>query len=155
MANFNTNTYTGQNGSAGSSTNAAALFPLARDAGGKLRFLVIPYSAGGTETTADTITLGILPVGAKVIPALCRIVSNSTFDANDVDIGVSGNVNKYADALDTLGADSDISFGVAGDNAFVPTVVASGGETLIATLVAVTSITSAGRALFLIGYLAE
>lgn len=153
MANFNAPLYTAQSGSAGAS--AANGYPLARDAGGKLRYLVIPYTVDGAEATGDTITLGKLKAGAKVIPALCRVISDTGFDVNDMDIGISGNVNKYADALDTLDTVSDISFGTAGDNAFVPTAVAEGGETLIATCVALTTSTAGGKALFLIAYLDE
>jgi hypothetical protein len=154
MANFNTDTYTGQNGSPGASANASSLFPLSRDAGGKLRYLVIPYTVDGDEATGDTITLGILPTGAKVVPALCRVVSDTGFDVDDMDVGITGNVNKYADALDTLNTASDISFGVAGDNAYVPTAT-SAAETVIATLVNVVTTTAGGKALFLIGYFAE
>jgi hypothetical protein len=151
MPNFNTSLYTAQNGTPGQSANVSS--PLARDAGGKLRFLVIPYTVDGAEATGDTITLGKLPVGAKVIPALSRVISDTGFDADDMDIGISGNVNKYADALDTLNTASDISFGVAGDNAYVPTAVGADGETVIATLVSVVTTTAGGLALFLIGYL--
>lgn len=148
MSNFNTSLYTAQSG-------RSSGYPLSRDAGGKLRFLVIPYTVDGAEATGDTITLGKLKAGAKVIPALCRVISDTGFDVNDMDIGVSGNVNKYADALDTLDTVSDISFGVAGDNAYVPTAVAYGGETIIATCVALTTSTAGGKALFLIAYLDE
>jgi hypothetical protein len=155
MANFNTNLYLGQNGSAGGSLNAGANFPMARDAGGKLRYLVIPYTVDGAEASGDTITLGKLKVGAKLIPALSRVVSDTGFDVDDMDIGIAGNVNKYADDIDTLDTASDISFGVAGDNAYTPTAVESGGETIIATLVNVVTTTAAGKVLFLIGFLDE
>lgn len=151
MPNFNTALYTAQNGTPGQSANVST--PLARDAGGKLRYLIIPYTVDGAEATGDTITLGKLPGGAKVIPALCRVVSDTGFDVDDMNVGISGNDNKYADDIDTLDTASDISFGVAGDNAYVPTVVADAGETLIATLVNVVTTTAAGKALFLIGYL--
>jgi hypothetical protein len=153
MPNFNTSLYSAQSGSAGSSP--ASGYPLARDAGGKLRFLVIPYTVDGAEASGDTITLGKLKAGAKVIPSLCRVISDTGFDVSDMNVGISGNDNKYADALDTLDTASDINFGVAGDNAYVPTAVADGGETLIATLVTVVTSTAAGKALFLIAYLDE
>lgn len=154
MPNFNTSMYTAQNGSAGASQGVGA--PLARDAGGKLRYLVIPYTVDGAEAAGDTITLGKLPKGAKVLPALSRIVSDTGFDCNDVDIGISGNVNKYADALDTLDTASDISWGLAGDVGYAPeAITADGGETIIATLVGVVTTTAAGKVLFLIAYLYE
>lgn len=153
MPNFNTTTYTGQAGSAGSSS--AVGYPLARDAGGKLRFITIPYTVDGDEATGDTITLCKLKAGAKVVPTLCRVASDTGFDVSDMDVGIAGNINKYADALDTLDTASDISFGLAGDNAYAPTAVAAGGETIIATLTTVVTSTAAGKALFLIAYLDE
>jgi hypothetical protein len=152
MPNFNTSLYTAQNGTPGQSANVST--PLSRDAGGKLRYLVIPYTVDGAEATADTITLGKIPIGAKVIPALCRVVSDTGFDVDDMDVGISSNVNKYADDIDTTDVASDISFGVAGDNAYVPTATTE-EETIIATLVNVVTTTAGGKALFLIGYFAE
>lgn len=153
MADFYSDIYDAQNGSAGSS--AAVGYPLARDAGGKLRYLIIPYTVDGAEASGDIIYLGKLKAGAKVIPSLSRVISDTGFDVDDLNIGISGNTNKYADDIDTLDVASDINFGVAGDNAYAPTAVASGGETLVAELVNVVTTTAAGKVLFLIAFVDE
>jgi hypothetical protein len=145
--------YTAQAGSAGSS--AGVTIPEARDCGGKLRIIAVPYTVDGAEASADTINICKLKVGAKVIPSLCRVISGTGFDVDDMNVGISGNDNKYADDIDTLDTASDINFGVAGDNAYAPTAVAEGGETVIATLVNVVTTTAAGTVLFLIAYLDE
>ena len=153
MANFKSTLYGKQTGSAGASPSS--VYPLAKDTAGKLRYLIVPYTVDGAEASGDTITLGKLKQGAKVIPSLSRVISDTGFDISDMDIGIAGNVNKYADALDTLDTASDINFGVAGDNAYAPSDVAAGGETIIATLVTVVTTTAAGKALFLIAYVDE
>lgn len=152
MAAFNTDLYNAEAGSAGSS--AASGYPQARDSAGKLRIKSIPYTVGGTETTGDTINLGKLKVGSKVIPSLCRIISEAAFDAQNVDIGTTSNVNAYADALDMTNAELDQPF-VGGDNRFVPAAVTAGEEDIIVTLVASTTTTAGQLALFLIAYVDE
>ncbi len=152
MANFNSPIYIKQAGSAGGSPSAG--YPLAKDAAGKLRYLVVPYTVDGAEATGDTITLGKLKIGAKVIPALSRVISDTGFDVSDMDIGISGNINKYADALDTLDTSSDISFGIAGDSARVP-VAETASVDVIATLTTVVTTTAGGLVLFLIAFLDE
>ena len=152
MASFNTDIYAAQAGSAGASPSAT--FPLARDAGGKLRYLIVPYTVDGAEATGDTINLGKLKVGAKVIPSLCRVKSEAAFDANDVNIGTAANANSFADALDTTNAALDQPF-VGGDNQYAPAVITKGDEDVIATLVAVTTSTAGQLALFLIAYVDE
>lgn len=147
MAAFDTLTYTGQ-------TTDTAAYPSARDAGGKLRYLQVPYTVDGAETTGSTINIGKLKVGSKVIPNLCRIISGATFDAQNVDIGTTSNVNAYADALDMTNAELDQPF-VGGDNRFVPAAVTAGEEDIIMTLVASTTTTAGALALFLIAYVDE
>jgi len=152
MASFDSATYTGQNGTAGQSSGVG--YPLARDAGGKLRYLVVPYTVDGAETTGDTINLGKLKVGAKVIPALSRVISEAAFDANDVNIGTAATANSFADALDTTNAALDQPF-VGGTLQYAPTAITSGDEDIIATLVAVTTSTAGQLVLFLIAYVDE
>lgn len=152
MSNFNSPIYTKQVGSAGGSPSAG--FPLAKDVAGKLRYLIVPYVVDGAEASGDTITLGKIKVGAKVIPALSRVVSDTGFDISDMDIGIAGNINKYADALDTLDTSSDISFGIAGDSARAP-VAETADVAVIATLTTVVTTTEGGLALFLIAYVDE
>tara|TARA_R110002110_G_scaffold74463_1_gene196963 strand:- start:13644 stop:14087 length:444 start_codon:yes stop_codon:yes gene_type:complete len=147
MASFNTSTYTGQ-------TTGTTTYPSARDAGGKLRYLTIPYVVNGAETNGDTINLGKLKVGSKVIPSLSRVISQAAFDANDVNIGSVSNPNAYADALDTTNAVLDQPF-VGGDLQFAPAAIAAGDENVIATLVAVTTSTAGQLVLFLVAYVDE
>jgi hypothetical protein len=152
MANFNSTIYAKQLGSAGASPSST--YPLAKDTAGKLRFLVVPYTVDGAEASGDTITLGRIKIGAKVIPSLSRVVSDTGFDVSDMDIGISGNINKYADALDTLDTASDINFGVAGDSAYAPTAETATVD-VIATLTTVVTSTAGGKVLFLIAFLDE
>lgn len=152
MASFNTDTYTAQTGSAGASPSAA--YPLAKNAGGKLRYLIVPYTVDGAETTGDTINLGKLKVGAKVIPSLSRVISEAAFDIDDMNIGTVSNDNAYADAMDTTNAELDQPF-VGGDNRLAPADVVSGQEDVIATLVSVVTTTAGQLVLFLIAYVDE
>ena len=152
MASFDTDIYTSENGTAGQSP--AFGYELSKFAGGKLRYKVIQYVVDGAETTADTINLCKMKAGAVVIPSLSRVITGTGLDVNDLNIGVSGNDNKYADAMDTLDTASDIAFS-GGDNHTAYTAVASGGETIIATLVAVTTSTASSTAVFLIAYVDE
>ena len=152
MANFNSDRLTAQSGSAGAS--AALGYPLARDAGGKLRYQVIPYTVDGAEASADTITLCRLKKGAVVIPSLCRVLSQAAFDVSDMNVGISGNDNKYADAMDTTDAILDQPF-VGGDNRYVPAAITDDYEDIIATLVTVVTTTAGQLVLFLIAYVDE
>jgi len=152
MAEFNTDTYTGQNGTAGQSS--AVGYPQAKLAGGKLRYLVVPYITDGAEVTGDTINLGKLKVGAVPLPTLSRINSQAAFDCDDVNIGTTLNVNSLADALDTTNAELDQPF-VGGDNRFAPVAITAGDEDIIATLVSVVTTTAGQLVLFLIAYVDE
>ena len=152
MASFDTTLYTNQTGSAGASP--AAGYPLAKDSAGKVRFAAVEYTVDGAEATADTINLCKLKVGAKVIPALSRVISEAAFDVDDMDIGTSDNVNAYADAVDTTNLASDIVF-TGGDNNYALAEVTAGNEDVIATLVNVVTTTAAQKVLFLIAYVDE
>lgn len=153
MASFTSDLFDDQTGAAGGSP--ANNYPLARVAGGKLRYMVVAYTVDGAEASGDTITLCRLKAGAVVVPSLCRVISDTGFDISAMNVGISGNTNKYANALDTLDTASDISFGQAGDNAYAPAAVGSTGEDVIATLTTVVTTTAAGLVLFLIAYLDE
>ena len=153
MASFNSPLFGKQTGASGGS--AASNYPLARVAGGKLRFMVVDYVVDGAEASADTIKLCRLKPGAVVVPALCRVVSDTGFDCSAMNVGIEGNTNQYANALDTLDTASDISFGQAGDTAYAPEAVGEDGEDVIATLTTVVTTTAGGKALFLIAYLDE
>lgn len=152
MPSFNSSIYTKQAGAAGGSPSAG--FPLSKDVAGKLRYLIVPYTVNGAEDSADTINLGKIKRGAKVIPALSRVVSDTGFDCSAMNIGVAGNTNKYANALDTLDTASDISFGQGGDVAYAPEAETE-DVTVIATLTTVVTTTAAGKVLFLIAFVDE
>lgn len=117
MPNFTTDTYTNQIGAAG--TSPALSYPLARTVGGKLRYILVPYTCDGAEAAADTIQICKLKAGAVVVPNLCRIISEAAFDCDDVNIGDGVNANRFADALDTTNALLDQPF-VGGDEHFAP-----------------------------------
>jgi len=152
MAEFNSPLYTSEAGTAGSS--AAVGYPQARDSAGKLRIKTIPYVTDGTETTGDTINLGKLKVGAKVIPSLCRVVSEAAFDIDDLNIGTPLNPNAFADAMDTTDAELDQPFR-GGDDRLGPVSIVSGDEDIVATLVSATTTTAGELVLFLVAYVDE
>lgn len=152
MTAFNTDLYNSQVGTAGQTPSFGRMG--AKWVAGKLRKAIIPYVCDGAETNGDTINLCKLKEGALVLTQECKVSSQAAFDVNDMNVGVSGNDNKYADAIDTLNAASDVAF-TGGDNHYLPVEVAEGGETVIATCVAVTTTTAGQLALFLIGFVDE
>ena len=147
MASFDSALYTSQVGAAGVSPAVGRLegkYSLPETS-----FIPIMYTVDGAEDSGDTINLGKLPEGVIVIPSACKVVSDTGFDVSDMDIGVSGNINKYADAVDTLDTASDVTFS-GGDNHYSMTEVAAGGEDLIATLTTVVTSTADSVVVFLI-----
>lgn len=152
MASFDTPLYTSETGSAGSS--AAAAYPLAKRSAGKIRYKVIPYTVDGAETSADTINLGKLKVGAQVIPQLCKVSSQAAFDVDDLDIGTAANADAFADGIDTTNAAADTLF-TGGDDHYDPQSIVAGDEDIIATLNNVVTTTAGQLVLFLIAFVDE
>jgi len=152
MASFDAPLYTSQIGSAGQTP--AVGYPPAKQSAGKMRLAIIPYTVDGAENSGDTINLCKLKEGARVITQFSRVASQAAFDVSDMNIGVAGNDNKYADAMDTTDAELDQPF-IGGDNRFVPADVAEGGEIVFATLVTVVTTTAGQLVLFLIAFVDE
>ena len=148
MASFDTSLYTGQTGTAGVSPAVGRLE--AKYGCPETKFVLIPYVVDGAEVSGDTINLCQLPEGAIVIPSLCRVVTGTGLDVSDMNVGISGNDNKYADAVDTLDTASDLAFS-GGDNHTAPTEETAVVD-VIATLVTVVTSTAASTALFIIAY---
>lgn len=102
MATLNSALYTLQSSASdrltGVATRAAGI-----DVGGEL--LVMSAFTTTTEIAAEsTIYIGILPVGAVVIPALSYVVHGAVGTSVTFDIGDSTLITRYATALDVAAA---------------------------------------------------
>lgn len=153
MPTFSSSMYTGQIGAAGSSLNAPTAFPLGRDAQGALQCLRIEYALS-TEATADVINLGVLPIGAKVLPSFCRIVCEDPGTALTLDIGDVLDTDRYCDGA-ALTTAHDVSFtGAPSVTAvaaqYVPYEVVDGSKYLTAQVVLATALTNAAKITFYI-----
>lgn len=166
MPTFNTTLYTAQIGTAGASANAAAAFPFAKNAFGKLRIMQIPYALAGTEAANDFINLTLLKPGDRVIAALSKVVCEDPGTVLTVRVGDASDVLRYSGTI-VLDAGGVIEFSsVAGTDLYVPTdVAATAAATLIggstnqtqvrAKVIAATAPTAAAKLLFLIAVVAE
>ena len=152
MPNFTTDIYTNQVGAAGTSSSAS--YPQAKNVAGKERHAIVPYTVIGTETTADTLQIVRLKKGAIVVPHLCRVISEAAFDIDDMNVGDGVNENRFADAIDTTNAASNVVFS-GGDENYAPTPLAAGEEVVTATLVSATTTTAGQLVLWDIAYLDE
>lgn len=154
MASFSSSIYTGQLGSAGSSLNAASGFPLKRDAQGNLECLRVEYALAGTEATGDTLNLGILPIGAKVIPSLSKIVCEDPGTALTVSVGDSTVAARYCNGAALTTAHDDFFTKLPSVTAvaaqYVPVEITDSLKTLVATLVLVTAPTAGAKITFYI-----
>lgn len=98
----------------------------------------ITYSDNGL-----TVTIGIIPSGALVLPGLCGIAVTTAFDGNATntsDIGISGTTTKYASALalGTLGwIELDVITEASGNSSLL-----TADETIIATVISTASATA-------------
>ena len=83
----------------------------ANEASGDLEVATFQYplSSGTEEVANDVIKLGIIPVGAIVVPALCTVHSADPGTTLTLDIGYEGNTDAYADGI-TLSSGGLINF---------------------------------------------
>ncbi len=120
---------------------------------GLLRFAYARYTTTAAEVTADTINVVSLPIGARVIPHLCRVTSDGT--------GGTGAITKIGDAGDDdRYTATSIAVASAINSAVTPAAlvgatsyeIASGNETVVATLTLATTLTAAKVIDFHIAY---
>lgn len=108
----------------------------------------ISYTDNGTS-----VTVGVLPAGAVVLPGLSGVAVHTAFDGNTTntcDIGISGTAEKYASdlALGTLGwIELDVITEASGNSSKT-----TAAETIIAGVVSTAS-AAAGEATVIIAYL--
>lgn len=156
MTAFSSSIYTGQTGTAGASANAASGFPLAQMAQGKLRYTIVQYALGA-ESTNDTINLCKLRIGAKVIPSMSKIVCEDPGTALTLDIGHAGNTDAYCDGAALTTAHDDFWTKLPSVTAvaaqYVPEAVTAGNETVLATVVLATALTSAAKVTFYVAWI--
>lgn len=142
MPTFNSALYTQQIGSAGQSLNVN--LPQYRDGEGKPRVLVISYTALGTEVTADTVNLCILPVNAKVLASKGNIQATATVGtAVTVRVGDSTAANRYAGTIDISAGGPFLFTATAGVDTVTPTAITTEASRIVVlTFVAITAITA-------------
>lgn len=104
---------------------------------------------------ATTVTVGTIPAGALVLPAISGAYVTTAFtgdSTNTVDIGISGSTTKYASAL-ALGTLGHIELDVITD-ASANSSLTTATETIIATVVS-TANPDAGSAEIIIAYIPD
>jgi hypothetical protein len=164
MANFPSKLYTGQSGTAGASLNAAAGFPVAKNALGKLRIVQVPYAMAGTEAANDLIQLTILKNGSRVLAALSRLEAANAALTCTVAVGDSSNTGRYANGLVLSNTNADLGFNTnPGTDAYVPTDIvvanpptsASDQTVVLAKLLTLGTPNAGAKLLFLIAVVDE
>lgn len=114
------------------------------------------YTVTGNETTADLIAILSLPIGAVVIPDLCKVSSDG--------IGGTGAITQIGDAASaarysatSIAVASAVTTAVTTTNAIAvanpPYQVVAGNETILATLTFATAITVGKLIVFRIVYI--
>lgn len=147
MASYSSSVYTAQ------ASNHT--WPSEQSVGAKLRYATIPYALAGTEVADEVLSLCKLPVGAKVIPSLSRVVCEDPGTALTIDIGTVGNPDSLSDGL-ALTTAHDVAFtagGTAVAAQYVPEALTDGDETIIVTVKTASSLTAAAKLLFQVAYL--
>lgn len=154
MANVNSTLYTKQVGSAGASP--AVTYPLAKVAGGKLRYYEVEGTVADLGATNDTFTLCRLKVGARVLPGLSKIICESPGTTVTGKIGDASDDDRYLAAKALGGSAQDIfwtnSPGVAG---YVGYEIVAGNEVIVWTSTNIGTPTAAAKIKFLIAVLDE
>lgn len=161
MANFSTSLYSAQIGAAGSSANALATFPRARDAFGKERIVQITYTMAGTEVTNDTINLTKLKQGDRVLAARSSYACEALGTAVTVKIGDASNSNRYSGTLTFTSIAAGFFSSAAGTDLYVPTDVVTiptppaDQSVVLLTFVGVTTPTAGKKFIIFLSVVAE
>lgn len=103
----------------------------------------------------DTVTVGVLPAGALVVPAISGVYVTTAFTGdttNTVDIGITGALEKYASDL-ALGTLGHIELDVISDSS-ANSSLTTAAETILATVVS-TADAGAGSAEIIIAYIPD
>lgn len=115
-----------------------------------------PLSSGTEEVANDVILLGILPVGAIVIPALSSVYCADPGTTLTLDVGFEGNPDAFADGI-TLSSGGRVEFtsGTA-PSALTPEPITVGTTypdgTVYATVASASTLTDAVVLTFTIAY---
>lgn len=102
-----------------------------------------------SQTTSDTIVLGVLPAGA--IFAFGTVTTSATLGSTQIAVGITGTTSKYKAAATFTNTDTPTFFGVATVMAGTATLTAE--ETVFVTISAAT-MPAAGTLVFHLFYLA-
>lgn len=155
MALLKTALFTKQTGAPGSS--AAANYPLAKLAAGKVRYAIVPYVVVGTEAAVDVLSIVQLKEGAVPIPSLSRVVSEAGGTALVIDIGFASDPDALSDGL-TLTTAGDRAFTAGGTPVaaqYNPQPLAYADRVITATVVTATTLTAGAKLLFLVAFVDE
>lgn len=151
MAAVNSTQYALQLGS-----GASPIYPSAKRANGKLRYASIETTVASLGATNDTFNIIRLKVGARVVPALSKIVCESPGTTVTVKIGDAGDDDRYL-ASKALGGSAQAIFfdnspGVA---AYVGFDITAGNELITLTSITIGTPTTTAKVLILIAYIDE
>ncbi|GAA5120675.1 hypothetical protein JIN84_05880 [Luteolibacter yonseiensis] len=81
--------------------------------------LTATYTLRGDETTADSIEIGTAPAGSRLVPHLCRVVSEAVGGSFAGSIGDAADATRYSTAL-TLSSAATLAFAGAQSGALSP-----------------------------------
>jgi hypothetical protein len=160
MATYYTSLYKAQGNLSATGTanqaSASVNYPQSRDAGGKLREMIVPYAVANTEANTESIYLCTLPLKAKVVAGKCRIIRQATGTLFVVSVGDSTDTVRYCNQANVTAA-GDTAFsgggGVATDQYVPSTIDYANQRDLICTVHGVpNTLTAAAKMLFLITY---
>lgn len=153
MATFESTFYATQKPTRANTSRQAA----ANTASGDIEVAQFSYTLAGTEAANDVIILGILPVGAIVVPALCSVYSADPGTTLTLDVGYENNTDAFADGI-VLSAGGEIKFnsGTA-PSALTPEPITDTGTTypdgtVLATVASANTLTASVVLYFTIAY---
>lgn len=142
MAQFDTPLFTQENGTPGQSLNVS--LPQYRDGEAKPRVQTISYTCLGTEVTADTVRLCIVPLNCKVLARKSAIQTTATVGTGvTVRLGDSSDAARYMGTVDISAGGAFLTTATAGTDIVVPTAVTTEAtRVILLTFVAISAITA-------------
>lgn len=120
---------------------------------GNLRYMQATVTIPSTLAANDIIEIGTLPLGARVLPALCQFVCHADPGTTlTLDVGTTADPDAYADGS-VLSAGGLVNFVTAAIPAGVLTPTTLDASTLVyATVASANTITNNSKITFLLGY---
>lgn len=150
MATTNTDVYAGQ------ISGLHAGLPTGTQTGAQPSYLTATYTTLGTEAAADTINVGNLPIGARLLAAKSRVSSGAVggTTATIATLGDSASASRYSATAVGITSAGSAAFTPVAANEIALYVTTPTTNTIIATLgLASGSFTAGVKVVFVLEYL--